>query len=369
MIRVSQPLTDQAEIEALAQAMDLAYFGHGAKVVEFEKALQDYFGDPAYEVVCVSSGTAALQLALEALGIGPGDEVLAPSLTFVASFQAIGATGAAPVACDVREKDLLLDLADAHRRLTPRAKAVMPVHYAGNPGDLAELYAWAGERGLKVVEDAAHAFGGEHGGRKVGVTGEVACFSFDSLKNITCGEGGAVVCRDPEVARLVRIKRALGMDRKGATGAPGTSPYDVVTSGWRYHMSNLNAAMGLVQLGKAPEFIARRREIAKRYDQAFAALDGVATLSADYGQVAPFIHTIRVLDGRRPELQTHLGEREIESGVYYPACHLHSHYRVEGQSLPVSERLEQEILSLPLHCALSDDEVGVVIRALQEFSA
>ena len=191
------------------------------------------------------------------------------------------------MACDVRESDLLLDLEDADQRITTRTKAVMPVHYAGNPGDLDSLQAWAQERGLKVVEDAAHAFGSEHQGRKVGTTGEVACFSFDSLKTITSGEGGAVICRDPEVARLVGLKRALGMDRKGATGAPGASPYDVVTQGWRYHMGNLCAAMGLVQLTKAPEFIARRREIARRYDQALAGLDGVITLRADYDQVTP----------------------------------------------------------------------------------
>ncbi|MCB2227342.1 MAG: DegT/DnrJ/EryC1/StrS family aminotransferase [Desulfarculaceae bacterium] len=367
MIRVSQPVTGQAELDAIAEAMELAYFGHGVKVLEFEQALQNFLGDPAYQVVCVSSGTAALQLALEAMGIGPGDEVLVPSLTFVASFQAIGATGATPVACDVRESDLLLDLEDAGRRITPRTKAVMPVLYAGNPGDLDALYVWAAERGLRVVEDAAHAFGSEYQGRKVGTTGEAACFSFDSLKNITCGEGGAVVCRDAEVARLVRLKRALGMERGGATGVPGASAYDVVTQGWRYHMSNLNAAMGLVQLAKADEFVARRREVAKRYDEALAGLEGLALLKMDYASVAPFIYTIRVLHGRRAELAAHLRENGVETGVSYPAGHLHTQYRLDGQSLPVAEKLNQEILSLPMHCGLNDRHLDKITTLVRDF--
>ena len=213
MIRVSQSLTGPEEARALAEALERAYFGHAEKVVAFEQALTEYLGVEAGQVVCVSSGTAALHLALDALGVEPGDEVLVPTLTFVASFQAVGAAGATPVACDVREDDLLLDLEDAARRITPRTKAVMPVHFAGNPGDLAALYAWAENHGLAVVEDAAHAFGSQYGERKVGGQGEVVCFSFDSLKNITCGEGGAVICRDAGVAHRVGLKRLLGIDR------------------------------------------------------------------------------------------------------------------------------------------------------------
>jgi perosamine synthetase len=371
MIRVSQPVTDQAELNALAEAMEAAYFGHAAKVLEFEQALKEFLGSPESHVICVNSGTAALHLALEAVGLGPGDEVLVPSLTFVASFQAIGAAGATPVPCEVREADLLLDLEDAGRRITSRTKAVMPVHYGGNPGDLAGLYRWANERGLMVIEDAAHAFGSDYGGRKVGTLGEVACFSFDSLKNITCGEGGAVVCRDPQVARLIGLKRLLGMDRGAAPpgGAPGTVAYDVVTPGWRYHMSNLNAAMGLVQLGKAKDFIARRRAIARRYDQALSGLSGLVTLRVDYGQAAPFIYTIRILGGRRSEMAGFLRDHGVETGVFYPANHLHSLYRRDGLTLPASEKLSAEILSLPLHCALSDEQVETIIGLVREFMA
>lgn len=372
MIRVSQPVTGPEELEALNRGLDMAYFGHAAQVVEMEKALADFLGAGERPVVCVNSGTAALHLALACLDLMPGDEVLVPSLTFVASFQAITAVGARPVPCEVREADLLLDLEDADRRITPRAKAVMPVHYAGNPGDLAGLYAWAGERGLRVVEDAAHAFGGSFGGKKVGAQGDLVCFSFDSLKNITCGEGGAVVCPDQDSARRVGLMRALGMERPQATqgGPPSRSAYDVVTQGWRFHMSNLNALVGLEQLKKAPAFFARRQQIANRYDQAFSGLPGLALLPMDYSQAVPFLYTVRVLDGRRSGLIEHLKAQDIETAVNYPANHQHSLYRnLATAPLPVTEEVCGQILSLPLHCALSDGQVEFIIAQVVDFLA
>ncbi len=372
MIRVSQPVTGPEELAALEKGLNLAYFGHSAHVLELEKALAAFLDTGERPVVCVNSGTAALHLALASLDLAPGDEVLVPSLTFVASFQAITAVGAKPVPCEVRQESLLLDLADADKRRTPRAKAVMPVHYAGNPGDLAGLHAWARERNLRVVEDAAHAFGGSVNRKKVGAQGDLVCFSFDSLKNITCGEGGAVVCPDAETARRVGLMRLLGMERPQATqgGPPSRSAYDVVCQGWRYHMSNLNALVGLEQLKKAPAFFARRQQIARRYDAAFRGLPGLALLPVDYGQAVPFLYTLRVLEGRRAGLIAHLKAQEIETAVNYPANHLHSLYRnLATAPLPVTEEVCGQILSLPLHCALSDAQVETVISQVRSFLA
>ncbi|MCB2190566.1 MAG: DegT/DnrJ/EryC1/StrS family aminotransferase [Deltaproteobacteria bacterium] len=370
MIRVSQPVTGAEELDALKRGLEMAYFGHSANVVELEKALADFLGTGERPVVCVNSGTAALQLALACLDLQPGDEVLVPSLTFVASFQAITAVGAKPVPCEVRENDLLLDLDDADRRITPRTKAVMVVHYAGNPGDLAGLYAWAKERGLRVVEDAAHAFGSSYGGKKVGSQGDMVCFSFDSLKNITCGEGGALVCPDAESARRAGLMRGLGMQRPQATqgGPPSRSAYDVVCQGWRYHMSNLNALVGLEQIKKAPGFFARRQAIAKRYDQALAGVPGLALLPMDYDQAVPFLYTLRVLEGRRAGLIEHLRGQDIETAVNYPPNHMHSLYQgLTNAPLPVTEKLCEQILSLPMHGALSDEQVGFIIEQVKNF--
>ena len=184
MIRLSKSSIGEAEKQAVVRVLDNEYLGMGTEVKQFEEELTKFFGRPA---VCVVNGTAALHLSLQAAGVSQGDEVLVQSLTYVASFQAISATGARPIACDVDVETLCLDWRDAEKRLTTRTKAVMPVHYAGGVGALDEIYAFAGQHGLRVIEDAAHAFGTEYQGKKVGGFGDIACFSFDGIKNITSG--------------------------------------------------------------------------------------------------------------------------------------------------------------------------------------
>ena len=184
----------------------------GREVRAFEEELQEYFGGQDRSVICLNSGTAALHLAVQAV-TDPGDEVLVQSLTFIASFQAISAGEAVPVACEVYPETVTLDLEDAARRITPRTRAVMPVHYASNPGDLEAVYGFARHHGLRVIEDAAHAFGCTDQGRKIGSFGDLVCFSFDGLKNITSGEGGAVVTSDPQVLKTVQDARLLGVQR------------------------------------------------------------------------------------------------------------------------------------------------------------
>lgn len=367
MIRVSQPLVGDAEFAAARAALERGYYGHAEKVLEFEARLRDYLGAP--DVICVANGTAALHLALDGLGLRSGDEVLVPSLTFVASFQMVTAVGAVPVPCEVDDATLRLDLEDAARRLTPRTRAVMPVHYTGNPCDMEAVLHFAAGAGLRVVEDAAHAFGSTYRGRKIGSFGDVACFSFDSIKNITCGEGGAIVCGDPALAELLRQKRLLGMDRKTHASAwkERRWEFEVRTQGYRYHMSNLNAAIGLAQLERVGGFIARRRQVARRYDQAFRGLSGLRALPIDYDEAAPHIYVVRVVDGRRDGLMQWLKDRDIETGINYVPNHRHAFFGYRGPRLPVTERAYDELLVLPLHCVLSDEDVETVIRAVREF--
>lgn len=362
MIKVSQGVLGEEELELVRRAFAYGYFGMAHFVADLERDLAEYLNAP--HVLTVNTGTAALHVALDALGIGPGDEVILPSLTFVGAFQAVSATGAVPVPCDVRLDTLLIDLDDVERRITQRTRAVVPVHYAGNPCDLDRLHAIAARRGLRVVEDAAHAFGSFYRSRKIGSFGDVVCFSFDSIKNMTCGEGGAVVCRDDHVAGIIRQKRTVGIDR-GSSAGRGVS-YEVRTQGYRYHMSNINAAIGLAQLRKVDSFIARRREICRRYDAAFTGLPGVATLPVDYEQVAPHIYVLRVGGGRRDAAMAHLRQRGIETGINYIPNHLQPLYR-NDVSLPVSEQAYAEILTMPLHCALSNDDVERVIDTATAF--
>jgi len=364
MIKVSQGYIGEEELAAVREVFASGYFGHGPKVVEFENALKAYLGAP--NVVAVSTGTAALHLALDALGIGLGDEVIVPSLTYVASFQAISATRAVPVACEIDLETLQVNLADMEHRITPRTKAVMPVHYAGATCDLDGLRRIAEHYRLRVVEDAAHAFGGTYNDRKIGSFGDVSCFSFDSIKNITCGEGGAVVCQDGNLAERVRQKRHLGTKSLLSETTRGMA-FVAVTQGFRYHMSSINAAIGVEQLRKVEHFLTRRRDICRRYDSAFGSIECLRTLPADYRAAAPHVYVVRVLHGQRDALMQSLREGGIETGLNYVPVHLHPHFQLVGATLPATEQAYREIVTLPLHCSLSDDDVERVIGAVRSF--
>lgn len=368
MIKVSQGCLGDEELAQVKEAFQYGYFGLAQKVVEFEEALKGYLGAP--HVICTNTGTAALHLALDALGIGQGDEVVVPSLTFVASFQAIRIAGATPISADVDPETLLLDIKDAERRITSRTKAIMPVHYAGNVCNVEALRDLAHRYRIRIVEDAAHAFGSTYKGRRIGSFTDVACFSFDSIKNITCGEGGAIVCRDDSLAELIRSKRVLGMNRKlhdASSWKERSGRFDVATLGFRCHMSNINAAIGLAQLKKVDGFIARRREICRKYDEGFSGIAGLQLLRIDYNECAPHIYVIRVKGNRRDALLAFLKEREIETLINYIPNHLHSYFHQDGLVLPETERAYQEILTLPLHCALADADVDLVISSVQDF--
>ena len=363
-IPVSRPSLGEEELDAVGRVFSTGWLGLGADVLEFEKALGRFLGAP--NVLCTSTGTTALHLALDALGIGPGDEVLLPSLTYVASAQAVSATGAWPVFCDVGEGDLNIDVEDARGRVTPRTKAILPVHYRGIPCDLDGIRELAADHDLHVVEDAAHAFGSSYRGEMIGSSTEVACFSFDPIKNITCGEGGAVVFRDAGLLERLQQKRILGIDKDTWSRYRNERSwfYDVVTQGYRYHMSNISAAIGLVQIGKFGRMNRRKIEVARRYDEACGDLDGVELLeNAGYRDIGLFAYMVRVRSHRN-ELMDYLGARGVGTGVHYIPSHLFSFYHEEGLVLPVTERMYREILSLPLFADITDGQVERVIQGV-----
>ena len=337
----------------------------GADVQRFESELEAYLGRP---VACVVNGTAALHLATQACGLKAGDEVVVQSLTYVSSFQAISATGAKPVACEVTPDSLTIDLRDAGRRLTSRTKAIMPVHYSGGMGELDDVYAFANDHKLRVIEDAAHAFGGAYKSRRVGSFGDIACFSFDGIKNITCGEGGAVVSDDAAVLQRVRDARLLGVERDTENRYEGKRSweFDVTAQGFRYHMSNIMAAIGSVQLTRLPELGARRQRLALRYDQLLQDRPRIDRVRNDYTVVVPHIYTIRVRGlANRDDLRAQLLEYGIETGVHYQPNHLLSFFRdPQAAPLPITEALFSELLTLPLHPDLTDDDVDYICDRL-----
>jgi dTDP-4-amino-4,6-dideoxygalactose transaminase len=369
-IRLSRSVVGQEEADAVSRVLlEDGYLGMGREVEAFEKELQAFLGCPDRQVMCVNSGTAALHLAVQAV-TQPGDEVLVQSLTFLASFQAIAAAGCVPVACEVVPETITLDLDDAKKRLTPRTKAVMPVHYASNPGDLDAIYDFAAQHGLRVIEDAAHAFGCRYRGRRIGTFGDIACFSFDGIKNITSGEGGAVVTGDGEAAQIIRDARLLGVQRDTEKRYAGQRSweFEVNQRGYRYHLSNVLAAIGRVQLRRFPgELAPRRVALAGLYRRMLSEVAGLRLLQADLDEIVPHIQPVRVLGGHRDELRQLLGELGIETGIHYCPNHLLKFFGGGRVSLPVTEGLYGELLSLPLHPALKETEVSWICGQVSGF--
>lgn len=366
-IRVSKSVVGLKEAVALRDiVLKDGYLGMGKEVRLFEDELCKFFGGS--ETVCVNSGTAALHLALMAV-VKPGDEVLVPSFTFVSSFQAITAAGAKPVACDIAPDTLLIDLKDAARRLTKKTRVIMPVHYSGGVGDLKSVYAFAKKHRLRVIEDAAHAFGTTYYGRRIGGFGDIVCFSFDGIKNITSGEGGAIVSSDKKVNTFVKDARLLGVckDTDKRYSGERSWEFEVLHQGYRYHMSNLFAAIGRVQLRKFPEFARTRRSLARNYQKKLAGIAGIGLLQRDYATIVPHIFPVLVENGRRDLLRAFLQQKGIETGIHYYPNHLLKFFAKKNVRLPVTESVYSRILSLPLHPALTSVEQNRVITAIREF--
>lgn len=367
VVRLSKSCVGEEEKIALARVIDAGYLGMGREVQLFEEELREYIGTDS-EVICVNTGTAALHLSLACLDIGPGDEILVPSITYVASFQAIAATGARPVACDVTSERVFIDLVDAERRLSARTKAIMPVHYASDSQGMAGVYEFANRHGLRVIEDAAHGFGCIREGKRIGYEGDVICFSFDGIKNITAGEGGAVVTGDKYLASRIKDARLLGVEKDTEKRFEGKRSwhFEVHHQGFRLHMSNLMAAIGREQLKKLHIFADHRSKCVSRYRTELGSIDAIQFLYLDYISIISHILPIRILNGRRDQLMSHLRSQNIECGLHYQPNHMLDFFACNYR-LPVAEALTEQLLSLPLHAELTQSQQSKVIREIIGF--
>lgn len=364
-----RPCLGPAELDAVREVLDSRWLGRGRLTKQFEDRLADYLG--ADHVIAVNSGTAALHLALDALGLEADDEVIVPSLTFVSSVQAILAAGGRPVFCEVNPATLNLEPDDAAACLSERTRAILAVHYGGRICDMEGLRRLTASRGISLIEDAAHAFGSGPPGARAGTLGDIGCFSFDPIKNITCGGGGAVVTDDHSLAERIRARHNVGLETDSWSRLTGERPwfYRVIEPGYRYYMSNLNAAIGLVQLGRMEEFRARKRAIVRRYDEAFSHVEGLAVIRHDFDDVFPFNYVVRVLGGRRDALMQHLKERGIGTTIQFIPNHLQPVFAPFSRPLPVTEQLYEEILTLPLYVEMTDADVEEVIGEVKAFLA
>ena len=367
-IPAHRSLAGSDELAAVSQVFQSGWLGHGQAALDFEARLCELTG--ARHALSVTSGTAALFLAMEVLDLQPGDEVLVPSLTFTGAIQAIVHAGATPVFCEVETATFNIDVRDVARRITPRTRALLPVHYAGAPCDLNALQQLAQEHELWLVDDGAHAFGSTYNHQPIGSLCDMTCFSFGPIKTFTCGDGGAITTDNDAFAARLKLARNIGLESDSWRRKDKQSGwnYRTLAAGHRYLMNNLNAAIGVAQLKKFDAVKQRRQAIAARYDAALENAPGLRIQQRDATQVCPFTYALRVTNGKRDALLQWLRERGIGTTVQFPLNHLQPAFAEYSQPLPMTEQLIGELLTLPMHGELSDDDVEEVIAAVSQWS-
>jgi dTDP-4-amino-4,6-dideoxygalactose transaminase len=368
------PQVLEAEIEEMVATLRSCWIGTGPRVTAFEKAFGEYVG--ARHALAVNSCTAALHLSLIAAGIGPGDEVIEPSLTFAASANTVIHAGGRPVLADVDRTTMCLDPIDVARRITPRTRALLPVHFAGRPCAMAALLELAQRHRLKIIEDCAHAIETLYHGRHAGTLGDFGAFSFYVTKNVVTGEGGMVTTADAEAAARIKTLALHGMsaDAWKRFSDDGFKQYEVVAPGFKYNMTDMQAALGIHQLRRVEANLARREEIWSRYDSALASLPVFLPAAPEKGtRHARHLYTLLLdidrLRAGRDEIQLALHRQRIGTGIHYKALHLHRYYAetfgTTRGTLPQAEWISDRTLSLPLSPKLGDDDVEDVILAVR----
>ena len=368
-----RPAIEEAEIAEVVATLRSGWIGTGPRVARFEEMFREYIG--ARHAVALNSCTAALHLSMVAAGVGPGDEVITTPLTFCATANAIVHTGAKPVFADVDRSTGNIDPAAVERAITPRTRALVPVHYAGRPCRMDRIEAIARRHRLVLIEDAAHAIEAAVGGRKVGTIGDLTCFSFYVTKNVVTAEGGMVTTDDAELAARIKINGLHGMSQDAwkRFSDSGYRHYEVTAPGFKYNMTDLQAALGLHQLPRVAAGAARRREIWERYDEALAGLPVVRPAPVEGDTIhARHLYTILVddrLGKSRDRVLDELIALRIGTGVHYTALHLHRYYRerwgYQRGDFPSAEHIGDRTLSLPLSPTLTDADVGDVIAAVR----
>ena len=368
-----QPVIEEAEIAEVVDCLRSGWIGTGPKVQRFERMLEEYSG--AAHARCVSSCTAALMLGMQALAIGAGDEVLVPAMTFVASANAVEHARATTVLVDSEPDTGLIDLDAAEAAVTSRTRAIMPVHFGGRPVDLDRVGRLSDKYGLLVIEDAAHAIGAEWRGRKIGGCGNFTAFSFYPTKNITTVEGGAAVTDDAaiagEVERLALHGLSLGAWQRFSDA--GFRHYEVEQPGWKFNMTDVEAALGIHQLPRLDDWIEAREIRCRRYDELLVELPLTPPPPPEAGtRHARHLYQVLVEPDAplfRDALLDELTARRIGTGVHYRGVHLHPYYRdryrLEPAQFPVATDISERTLSLPLSPALSDEDQEDVVGALR----
>ena len=361
------------EISAVVETLRSGWLTTGPRVRAFEQAFADYVG--AAHAIAVNSCTAALHLALEAIGLKEGDEVLVPTMTFAATAEVVFYFKARPVLVDCEPDTLNLDPSSLERAITSRSRAVIPVHFAGHPCDMSRILQIARNHGLKVIEDAAHALPARYQGQLAGSWGDLACFSFYATKTLCTGEGGMVTTSDPEYAERVRMMSLHGISKDAwkRYSAEGSWYYEILRPGFKYNMTDIAAALGLVQLGKCDRMRTARCRIAAIYDDAIARVHEIVTPVVRPGvEHAWHLYPIRLdleqLRIGRGEFISLLREHNIGTSVHFIPLHLHPYYRTnyqyQPQDFPNASDAYERLVSLPIYPGMTDSDAAEVANAV-----
>ena len=368
MIRLSKSSIDKKDIFTVSKSLEKEYLGMGKDVLLFENKIQKFLKTKK-EVICVSSGSAALHLSLHALNLSRKDEVIIPSISFIAALQAILAVGAKPIFCDINPENGFIDIKDLKKKITKRTKVIMPVYYASDANNINDVYKLAKAYKIRVVEDAANAFGSILFGKNVGVKGDIICFSFDGIKNITSGEGGAILTSDKKIISTIKASRLLGIskeDERRYQNKKGFT-YDVKVVGFRYHLSNIFAALGISQLSKAREFKLKRQKLVEFYVKNLN-FKNIKILNLNYKNIFPHIFVIRVNSKYRDKLRRFLKKNKVETGVHWIPSHLFTVCKkLKIKNLKKSVLFSKQIISLPLHYDLTSKEQKKIIKLIKFF--
>jgi perosamine synthetase len=369
-IQVARPEMGEPEWRAVKEVIESGWVTQGPKVAEFERAMAEYCGTK--HAVAVSSCTTALHLALVCAGVGRGDEVICPSMSFIATANAIVHAGATPVFAEVEPDTFNLDLRDAERRITSRTKAILLVHQLGLPADIDGFSALAKARGLPLVEDAACAIGSTYRGKRIGSHSEMVCFSFHPRKLVTTGDGGMITTDSEDHAARLRLLRQHGMSvpdtvRHGSAKVVREAYLEV---GYNYRLTDIQAAVGIAQLRRLPEVLAKRRELAERYDRGLADMAGVqAPARPVHGEWNIQTYAVRI-DGcdaaRRDAIAQSMLDRGIATRPGVMTAHREPAYGTASFGLPVSEAASDGSLVIPLHSAMADTDADAVLEALRD---
>ncbi len=371
----AKPYINQDMIQEVTDSMESGWLTTGPKVKKFEQQLQAYLGAP--HALTVSSATAGLHLALLALGVGPGDEVITTPMTFACTLNVIELVGASVKLVDVDPRTYNMNIEALEAAITPQTKVIMPVHFAGLPVDLDPLYKLADQYGLRVIEDSAHAIGAQYKEKRIGSFGDIQVFSFHPNKNMTTGEGGCVCCRDDALAEKIMLLRFHGMDREAwdRFGKKGQQHYQIIAPGYKYNMMDIQAAMGIHQLPLLDDFIAKRTKLVARYLEAFEDVEQfLLPQSASYAHThawhlfAPRLKEAQ--NGQREQLMAALKMCNIGTGLHYQAAHIYPYYQNKYAWKPNdfshAYAVGESILSLPLFYGLTEAVQDQVIAIIKE---